>query len=260
MENPATALIGIERSQHVVTLRFNRPEKKNALTLAMYSALADALDAARDDSGVRVVMLAGAGDSFTSGNDVQDFLKSPPSGENSPVARFMVALAEFPKPVVAVVKGHAVGIGTTLLLHCDLIYAAESARLQMPFVNIGICPEFASSYLLPKLIGHARACELLLFGEPFSAEQARTLGLVNAVLPDTDVEARASSRAHKLAAQAPNALRVTKRLLRHWDRERIRQAIRYEAEHFLPMLRQGEALEALTAFTEKRPPDFSRFP
>lgn len=252
-------LIETERAQRVLTLRLNRPEKKNALTQAMYSNLADALTAAGDDAEVRVVLFAGAGDSFTSGNDIQDFLKTPPAGGESPVARFMTALAEFPKPVVAAVKGHAVGIGTTLLLHCDLVYAGAGARLQMPFVNIGICAEFASSYLLPKIMGHTRAAELLLFGEPFSAAQAHALGLVNAVLPDGEVEAHAMTRARKLANQPPNAVRVTKKLLRHWDRQRIAEAIRYEAEHFLPMLRQGEALEALTAFTEKRAPDFSRF-
>ncbi|MDE2148906.1 MAG: enoyl-CoA hydratase [Gammaproteobacteria bacterium] len=253
-------LIHIELSQRVLTLRFNRPDKKNAITRAMYTTLAEALTTATDDARTRAVLFVGAGDAFTSGNDLQDFLQAPPQpDEDAPVARFMRTLADFPKPALAAIRGSAIGIGTTLLLHCDLIYAGRSARLQMPFVNLGICPEFASSLLLPRIMGHARAAELLLLGEPFAAEQARDYGLVNAVLDDDAVEAHALAQARKLAAKAPNAVRVTKTLLRHWQREQVFAAIGREAEHFLPMLRQPEATEALTAFMQKRAADFSRF-
>lgn len=243
----------------VLILRIHRPAKKNALTQSMYAALAQALINGAEDDTVRVVLLTGSDGVFTSGNDVNDFLKTRDTSEDSPVARFMHALAAFPKPVVAGIGGLAIGIGVTLLLHCDLIYAGRGTRLQMPFVNIGICPEFASSYLLPRIMGHARAAELILFGDPFTAEQARDYGLVNTVIDDEIVEAHALERAQRLARQAPNALRASKALLKRWSAARVREAIPIEAEHFGPMLRQPEALEAMTAFVEKRSPDFSKF-
>ena len=181
-----TDLIQTSLQERVLTLRLNRADKKNALTQAMYAALADALKAAETNPEVRVVVFAGAPDAFTAGNDLQDFLKNPPQGEDAPVARFMRALAAFPKPVIAAVNGVAVGIGVTLLLHSDLVYVGQNARLQMPFTNIGICPEFASTYILPRLMGNVRAAELTLFGEPFTAAKALEYGLVNGRAPTAE--------------------------------------------------------------------------
>jgi enoyl-CoA hydratase/carnithine racemase len=252
-------LIQTHLQDRVLTVRLNRADKKNALTQEMYSAMAEAVKGAVTNPGVRVLVFAGAPDAFCAGNDLQDFLKNPPKGDDAPVARFMRELAAFPKPVIAAVNGVAVGIGVTLMLHCDLVYVGQNARLQMPFTNIGICPEFASTYLLPRIMGHARAAELTLFGEFFTAAKALEYGLINAVLPDAEVEPHALQRAAKLAQQAPNALRVTKKLLHRWSLETVQEAIRVEADHFIPMLGQPEALEAMTAFMQKRKPDFSKF-
>lgn len=252
-------LVLTELKDQVLTIRMNRADKKNALTQAMYSAMADALIEAAATAEVRVVVLTGTLEAFCAGNDLQDFMKLPPVSNDSPVLRFMNTLATFPKPVVAAVTGPAVGIGVTMLLHCDLVYAGTHARLQMPFVNIGICPEFASSLLLPKIMGHVRAAELVLLGEPFTAATAKEYGLVNAVLPDADVEPHARERALKLAQQPPNALRISKKLLRRWEEKQAIEAITLEAGHFAPMLGQPEAIEAMTAFVGKRKPDFSKF-
>lgn len=243
----------------VLTLRINRPDKKNALTQTMYSLMADAIEAAATDPAVRVVLFTGTGGVFTSGNDIKDFLNVPPATADSPVARFMRALAVFPKPVVASVTGLAIGIGVTMLLHCDLVYVGKNTRLQMPFVNIGICPEYASTYLLPRVMGHQRAAELVLFGDPFTAQTALECGLVNAVLDDDAVDAHALERATRLAQQAPNAVRVTKKLLKRWRQDVVEDAMAVEAEHFTRLLREPEAMEAMTAFMQKRKPDFSRF-
>lgn len=243
----------------VLTLRINRPNKKNALTQAMYSTMADAIEAAATDPAVRVVLFTGTDGVFTSGNDIKDFLSVPPTSADSPVARFMKALLVFPKPAVASVTGLAIGIGVTMLLHCDLVYVGKNTRLQMPFVNIGICPEYASTYLLPRIMGHQRAAELVLFGDPFTAQTALECGLVNAVLDDDAVDAHALERATRLAQQAPNAVRITKMLLKRWRQDVVEDAIAVEAEHFIPMLREPEAMEAMTAFMQKRKPDFSRF-
>ncbi len=252
-------LIQTHLHERVLTIRLNRADKKNALTQVMYSALTEALHGAAENPEVRVVLFAGAPDAFCAGNDLQDFLKNPPAGEDAPVLRFMRALAGFPKPAIAAVNGVAIGIGVTLLLQCDLVYAGQGARLQMPFTSIGICPEFASSYLLPRLMGNARAAELVLFGEAFTPDKALQYGLVNAVLPEAEVEAHALERARKLAQQPPNALRVTKKLMRRWSEETVFEAIKIEAENFGPMLALGEAREAMTAFMQKRKPDFSKF-
>lgn len=252
-------LIQTHLQDRVLTVRLNRADKKNAVTQEMYSAMAEAVKGAVGNPEVRALVFAGAPGAFCAGNDLQDFLKNPPKGDDAPVARFMRELAAFPKPVIAAVNGVAVGIGVTLLLHCDLVYVGQNARLQMPFTNIGICPEFASTYLLPRIMGHVRAAELTLFGEPFTAAKALEYGLVNAVLPDAEVEAHALERARKLAQQAPNALRVTKRLLHRWALQTVQEAIKVEADHFIPMLGQPEALEAMSAFMQKRKPDFSKF-
>lgn len=262
MSDTTVSPVSSELRDGVLTLRFNRAEKKNAMTQAMYAAMAEAINAAATDRAVRVLMIAGSGDSFTAGNDLVDFMKvanSGGGGGDSAVIRFMNALSAFPKPVVAAVTGLAIGVGVTLLLHCDLIYAGEGARFTMPFVNIGIVPEYASTYLMPRIMGHARAMELVLFGEPFSAAHARECGLVNEVLPADQVEARAMERALKLADQPPNAMRTTKRLMKRWTDNTIAEAIPLEAFHFVPMLSQPEAQEAIGAFLQKRKPDFSRF-
>lgn len=246
-------------SDRVFTLRLNRPDKKNALTQAMYVRMAEVLAQAEADPEVRVILITGAADCFSSGNDLQDFLKLPPASPDAPVLRFMRTLAQIQKPVIAAVNGPAVGVGTTLLFHADLAYAGESARFALPFVNIGICPEYASTLLLPRMIGHVQAAELMMFGEPFTAAKALDARLINAVLPNDEVEAHARSRAVRLAQQPPNALRVTKRLLKHWTTEKVLEAIDHEADFFMAMLKQDEAREAIGAFMEKRKPDFSRF-
>lgn len=251
--------IRTELNDRVLTLRFNRAEKKNAVTTAMYQALAEGLHRAERDKEVRAILIAGAPDCFTSGNDIMDFLQQPPTaGDDTPVARFMTAMLGVQKPVVAAANGIAIGIGVTILLHCDLVFVGESTRMQMPFVNIGICPEFGSTLLLPRIMGHQRAAELTMLGEPFSAPLAREYGMVNYVCPDAETETRARAAALKLAQQPPAALRATKKLLKRGS-EAVTEAVRIEAEHFVPMLRGPEALEALTAFTQKRKPDFSRF-
>lgn len=236
----------------------HRPDKKNALTLAMYAAMAAALARADREAGVRVVLLHGSEDCFTSGNDLQDFLGSPPDGESSPVFQFLEALDRAVKPVVAAVNGAAVGIGTTLLLHCDLVYAGESARFQLPFVNLGLCPEAASSLLLPKLVGHQLASELLLLGDPFDADRAREMGLVNGVLPVPDVLPHALAQCRKLALKPPASLRLTKALLKKAGRRAVAETMAEEGRLFLERLASPEAKEAFQAFFERRAPDFSR--
>ncbi|MFA5940068.1 MAG: enoyl-CoA hydratase [Sinimarinibacterium sp.] len=243
----------------VMTIRLNRPDKKNALTQAMYTALAEIFAQADRDPAVRSILLTGTPDCFCSGNDMVDFLKAPATSEDAPVLRFMLTLARVAKPVVAALNGPAIGVGTTLLLHVDLAYAGESTRFQMPFVNIGICPEYASTYLLPRMIGHVQAAELLLLGEPFTAATALEARLINAVLPDAEVVAHARAQAVKLAQKPPAALRTSKALLKHWRSDFLRDVILHEAEHFGAMLHGEEAKEALNAFVQKRKPDFSRF-
>lgn len=252
--------ITTETQDRVRIIRIARPERKNALTQEMYSGLSEALDAASADDAVRAVLLAGSEGCFSSGNDIASFLSAPPlDGESNPVRRFMLSLAGCPKPVVAAVVGPAIGVGATLLLHCDLVYAGAGARLHFPFVNLGICPEFASSYILPRLAGHQRAAELILLGEPFDAGKALELGLVNEILPDAGVEARALERAHTLAAKPPQALRTAKSLLKRWDADRVPAIIDEEGAELGVLLKGPEAAEAITAFSEKRAPDFSQF-
>lgn len=249
----------IEHADRVTTLRFNRPDKKNALTGPMYDALADAIRAANDNPDVRVLLLAGQPECFTAGNDMGDFLNNPPSSTDTPVSRFMQALFAFEKPVVAAPCGIAVGVGVTLLLHCDVVYCGEKTKLSMPFASLGFCPEYGATYLLPRMMGHQRAAELVMTGEPFTAQHAHAVGLVNAVLPNAEVEAHARSKALKMAALPPNAMKVTKMLMRKWRYPQVAEAIEEEGSHFMPMLKMPEAREAFTAFAEKRKPDFSRF-
>ena len=243
----------------VLTIEIARPEKKNALTQAMYTAMAEALEAANTDAGVRAVLITGQPGIFTSGNDIDDFMQRPPQGEDTPVARFMRALLDCDKPVVAAVTGAAVGIGTTLLLHCDLVYVSDEARLAMPFVSLGLVPEYASSLVLPALIGHAKAAEKLMLGEPFSGSDAVDCGIANAVLPAAEVVNHARRMAERFNALAPGAVADTKRLMRAPLRARIREVMAAEGALFGQRLRSPEATEAFQAFFQKRKPDFSKF-
>ncbi len=247
----------------VATIEIARPEKKNALTVAMYQAMADALNAAREDGAVRAVLITGQPGIFTSGNDVEDFLTRPPGqgsdSMDSPVFRFMRALLDCDKPVVAAVTGAAIGIGTTMLLHCDFVYVSDEARLAMPFVALGLVPEYASSLVVPQLMGHRRAAEKLLLGDPFTPEQAVECGIASAVLPAGEVVAHARRVAERFNALPPGAVREAKQLMRAPERERLLQTIRTEGEIFGRRLRSPEAMEAFQAFLQKRKPDFSRF-
>ena len=252
-------LILTERSGGVLRIEFNRPEKKNAITAAMYGALADALLAADADDAVRVVLIHGKPEVFTSGNDLADFLANPPRGEDGAPFRFLRAISRFGKPVVAAVSGAAIGIGTTLLLHCDLVYAAIGTRFALPFVNLALVPEAASSFLLPRLAGWPRAAELLLLGEPFSAEKAREIGLVNEIVAPEGLLETAMATAQKLAQKPPGALRLTKALMKDGLIAQVEQAMSREGKIFAGRLNSPEAKEAFSAFLEKRKPDFSRF-
>ncbi|MNF53652.1 Carnitinyl-CoA dehydratase [compost metagenome] len=250
----------VEREEGLLTLRLNRLHKKNALTRAMYSAMAEVLAQADQDQSVRAVLITGGEACFTSGNDVADFIQAPPSGLNSEVFQFMQALFEFSKPVVAAVSGPAVGIGTTLLLHCDLVYVSREASLRMPFVNLGLCPEYGSSLILPRLLGHARAAELLLLGQGFSGEQAAAWGIANQALEDGAATlAKAREMALRFQHLAPSAVADSKRLMRAPGREELRRVIEEEGALFGQRLRSPEAIEALTAFMQRRAPDFSKF-
>ncbi len=235
-----------------------RPEKKNALTAAMYASMADALAAAEQDPAVRVILISGSGGSITAGNDLADFLATPPMDDSAPVFRFIKGFSELEKPFVAAVDGVAVGVGTTLLLHCDLAYAANNARFALPFANLGLTPEAASSLLLPLRIGHARAAELLMLGEVFSAQTALDLGLVNALLPEGQVLDHAFERCRKLSTQPAASVRLTKQLLKRSQQALIAETMRAEAEVFRQRLVSPEAKEAFAAFVEKRKPDFSK--
>ncbi|MDP2264701.1 MAG: enoyl-CoA hydratase [Hydrogenophaga sp.] len=242
----------------VCTLTFNRPDKKNSITADMYGALADALRAAEADADVRCVVFQGSEAIFTAGNDIADFLHKPPAGQDSPVFRFLRGIAQFPKPLVAAVCGPAVGVGTTLLFHCDLVYAGDNAAFSMPFVNLGLCPEAASSLLVPQMLGYHRAAEALLLGEPFMAEAALEVGLVNRVLPPLEVAGYAQSIARKLAAKPISALMETKRLMKKGQAAQVLAVMADEGASFGRMLGEPAAREAFTAFMERRKPDFTK--
>jgi enoyl-CoA hydratase/carnithine racemase len=247
-----------ERTDGILRVELNRPDKKNAMTSAMYTSLADIFNEAAEDEEIRVVLWHGAGDAFCAGNDIGDFLKNPPGPGESPQARLMDAFVKFEKPIVVAVQGAAIGGGTTMLTHCDFVYAGESARFQLPFINLALVPEFGSSYSLPSRIGHLRAAELLLLGEPFDAKRAAELGLATRVVPDQDLFATASKTAQKLAAKPSGALRASKRLIKQGFIDRVKTAIRVENQAFSERVRSAEAKEALSAFLEKRPPNFTK--
>jgi enoyl-CoA hydratase/carnithine racemase len=252
-------LIKSETRSRVAHIRFDRLDKKNAITVQMYAQLGAALAAADADKQVRAVLLSGTAECFTAGNDVADFLSAPRDPGSSPARALFDALPNMKKPVVAAVGGPAIGIGTTLLLHCDLVYAAPNARFQLPFVPLGIVPEFGSTFLLPRLAGYQRAAELLLLGQPFTAQKAHEVGIVTAVVPQENLFSEAEKAVMTLASLPPESLRLTKRLLKSRYGEALGATIEEETRLFTERLASPEAKEALSAFLEKRKPDFSRF-
>jgi enoyl-CoA hydratase/carnithine racemase len=251
-------LILSRTENRVAYIELARLDKKNALTAQMYAQLAAALATADKDREVRAVLLHGAPDCFTAGNDVGDFLKRPPGGASPAIGLFEV-LPNMAKPVVAAVGGPAVGIGSTLLLHCDLVYAAPNARFQLPFVPLGIVPEFGSTYLLPLLAGYQRAAELLLLGQPFTAQKAYEVGIVTQIVPENELLQKAKETAQMLAALPAESIRLTKRLMKKRHGAALAETIAEETRTFTERLDSPEAKEAMSAFLEKRKPDFSRF-
>ena len=251
--------IAYQSDQGVAALTFDRPAKKNAITGEMYEQFVAHLKRAGSDAAVRAVLVAGAGGTFTAGNDLKDFSNPKFAQMDSPVLSFMQALSTFEKPVVAAVQGMAVGIGVTMLLHCDLVYAADDATFSMPFTSLGLVPEFASTLLLPQVAGRARAAEKLLLGKPFPAAEAIVMGLANAVLPSAEVLAHAQKVARAFAALPPGAVRDTKKLLREGQAAAVKDAIFREASYFGPRLAGAQAREAIAPIIEKRPADFSKF-
>lgn len=255
-----TDLVLTEQQGHVLVVRINRPDRKNALTHAMYTALGDAVEQGHENAAIRCVLFTGSEECFTAGNDLSDFAAGLPGAfEETPVGRFLFLLATATKPAVAAVNGPAVGIGTTLLLHCDMVFAGNNARFQMPFANLGLCPEGGSSLLLPSWLGRVRAAELLMLGGAFTADDAYRLGLINRICEPTDTEATALDTCQKLAAQAPAALRATKELLNRPTLEELKTTMLVEGKKFSERLKSPEAAEAFKAFMEKRTPDFSKF-
>lgn len=244
-------MVRAETKDRVARIELARPEKKNAITTEMYVQMAEALAAADADREVRAVLIRGSRDCFTAGNDLSDFLQRPP-GAKSPSWKFFETLPALQKPVVAAVAGPAVGIGTTLLLHCDFVYATPGARFQLPFVPLGIVPEFGSTYLLPLLAGYQRAAELLLLGQPFTAEKARDIGIVTDIVSDEQLMERAEKAALSLAALPPESMRLTKRLMKSAHAEAVRRQVAEEGRIFIERLASPEAKEAMRAILEKR--------
>jgi enoyl-CoA hydratase/carnithine racemase len=251
--------VGISTSRRgaILAIAFDREEKKNALTAAMYDAMAKAIAAAEAEDDVRVILFHGSPRVFTAGNDIEDFVQRPPTTEDAPVFRFIRSVIDCTRPLVAAVNGPAVGLGTTLLLHCDLVYAGDDARFCMPFTQLGVVPEFASSYLLPLIAGYQRAAELLLLGEPFDAQAALAAGFVTRVVPAAQAQEAAWAAAEKLARLPRNSIRLTRSLLRSAHHDAILRQAQLEGGHFGKLLAEPAAREALTAFLEKRRPDFS---
>ena len=259
MSDVSSAFITTHIVDGICQIGFNRPDKKNSITAAMYQTLADTLNEGAADPAVRVFLFHGSNVCFTAGNDLEDFLKTPPSGENSPVFQFLQAISTSPKPLVAAVAGRAVGVGMTMLMHCDMVYAADNALLSAPFTQLGLCPEAASSYLFPAIVGYQRSAEAFLLGETMDAVQAQAVGLVNKVLSAVQLMPFAQAQCAKLAALPANSIRATKALLKKGSAELIAQRMQDENIQFRAMLSQPEAREAFTAFLSKRPPNFKQF-
>ncbi len=255
----ATSYILYDVSDGIATLTFNRPARKNALTVAMYVDALARLHEAEADKDVRVIVITAVGDAFTSGNDLNDFLDTPPDGPDSPVMKLLMALLDAEKPLIVGVNGTAIGVGVTMLPLCDLVYAATETRFQMPFVNLGVTPEGASSMLLPLMMGHQKASELLLLGEWFTTPVALSVGLVNAVYPRDSLQEAVRERALLLASRPSESVRLSKQLMREPVREKIRETLLREGVMFVERIKSPAAIEALTAFFEKRKPDFRQF-
>jgi len=247
-----------ERSESVLRVELNRPAKRNAMTANMYVTLAEAFIEAAKDERTRVVLWHGAGDSFCAGNDLEDFLNNPPGPGDSPQAQLMNALVDFDKPIVVAVQGAAIGGGTTMLTHCDFVYAGESAKFRMPFIDLAVVPEFGSSCSVPASIGHIRAAELILLGLPFDAKRAAELGLVTQVIPDQNLLTVATQTARKLAAKPAGALQASKRLMKSPFRDQVKTAMKLENKEFSVQVRSDDAKEAFAAFLEKRAADFAK--
>jgi enoyl-CoA hydratase/carnithine racemase len=247
-----------DRSESILRVTLNRPAKKNAMTSAMYTAMAEIFESAAKDDGVRVVVWNAVGDAFCAGNDIEDFLNNPPGPGESPQARLGNALVNFDKPLIAAVQGAAIGGGTTLLSHCDFVYASESAKFQLPFVNLSVVPEFGFSWSLPARCGYLRAAELVMLAEPFDAKLAAAIGVVTRIVPGEQLLAAATETATKLAVKQPGALEACKRLLKRFPREQIIEAMKVENKEFAASVRSPEAKQALTAFLNKRRPTVTK--
>ena len=254
-----TSDVLISRADRILRIQLNRPERKNALTGAMYDAMREAITASNDDGDIRVLLIHGTQGCFTAGNDLNDFQDLERMLRERPAMKFLDAISTAVKPIVIAVAGPAVGIGTTVLLHADLAYAAESTRFQLPFASLGLCPEGTSSMALARMAGHVRAAELLMLGEPFDAHHAKAIGLVNAVVADTELMTIAEAKAARLAEQPAAAIRATKALMRRWSATRVAEVLAAESAMFGERLSSPEFAEAAKAFFEKRKPDFSRF-
>ncbi|HET9578349.1 MAG TPA: enoyl-CoA hydratase-related protein [Usitatibacter sp.] len=250
--------IVVTRREAVAAIGFNRPQRRNALTAEMYEAMAAAIAEADADAAVRAVLFHGTEEAFTAGNDIEDFVRRPPAGEDAPVFRLLRSVVAARKPMIAAVNGMAVGLGTTLLLHCDLVYAGEDARFSLPFTKLGLVPEFGSSYLLPLIAGYQRAAELLLLGEPFDAAHAHAVGIVTRIVPRAQVLETAWDAARRLAALPADSVNATRELMKAPHREAVERQMRLEGGHFRALLGAPAAREALAAFLEKRKPDFNR--
>jgi enoyl-CoA hydratase/carnithine racemase len=245
-----------ERSGNILSIQLNRPTKKNAMTSSMYIMMAESLEDAAKDDEIRVALWHAAGDSFCAGNDLEDFMKNPPAAGESPQSRLIHTLINFEKPLVAAVQGAAIGGGTTMLTHCDFVYAGESAKFQLPFVNLALVPEFGSSYLLPLRFGYMRAAELILLGQPFGALRAAEFGLVTSVVPDQKLLSTATETAQILAEKPAGAVQACKRLMKGAFREQLEQAVKLENQVFAERVRSDEAKEAFRAFFAKRKPEY----
>jgi enoyl-CoA hydratase/carnithine racemase len=249
--------VRVDGNGEILTITLARPERRNAITVAMYATLADAIERASTDPTIRVITVRGEGQDFAAGNDLADFLQAAPRGdEDIPVWRLLRALARCETPLIAAVHGNCVGIGTTMLLHCDLVIADETARFSMPFVDLALVPEAASSLLFPRLAGRRRAARYLLLAEPFGAEEALDIGLASHVVPAGELDKTLDRLSAALLAKPPEALRLTQRLLRLGTRDEVLERMKREGSEFAERLASPEVKEAITAFFEKRPPKF----
>ncbi|PIE42054.1 MAG: enoyl-CoA hydratase [Gammaproteobacteria bacterium] len=256
----ASETIQTQLSDGILSITMNRPEKKNALTHDMYRGLVNALEELENNPEARVGFITGTRECFTAGNDLADFLNNPPEqGSQPPVFQYIKKLPTLSKPLVAAINGPVIGVGVTMLLHCDLVYAATDSKLQMPFASLGACPEAGSSVLLPRLMGYQRAAQLLMLSDFFSAQEGKEWGLINDVFSPDEYQEKAYEQAKRLALQPASSLRVTKMMLRKAQREELDAIMDLEIEYFSKMLQSPEAKEALNAFMEKRTPDFTQF-